>query len=91
MNPDLPLQSELDLQRRLSEVAHLQVDLVRLDRDDLLLAREAAVHGVALYENYAGAFARFRAAAVSAWLDFENSLAPARARWLARVAQQGGR
>lgn len=91
LDPGVPLQAELNLQRQLSEAAQLEVDLVRLDGEDLLLAREAAVHGVAIYESQAGAFARFRANAVSAWLDFETSLAPARARWLSRVAQQGVR
>lgn len=89
LDPDFSLSAELDLQRRLSEVSGLDVDLVRLDGDDLLLAHEAAVHGVLLHESRPGAFARFRAEATSAWLRLRNvararkgSLARAnRARW----------
>ena len=91
VDPCLPLTAELDLQGRLSRVAGIDVDLVRLDGDDLLLAREVALHGVALCEDRPGAFARFRASATSDWLDFESSLGPARDRWLARVAERAAR
>ena len=90
-DPQLPLAAELDLQARLSTAVGLEVDLVRLDGDDLLLGREVALHGVPVYEERPGAFARFRASAVSEWLDFETALAPARDRWLARLARQGPR
>jgi predicted nucleotidyltransferase len=90
VDPGLALAAELELQVRLSRVAGMDIDLVRLDGDNLLLGHEAALHGVAIYEDRAGAFARFRASATAAWLDFETSLAPVRERWLSRMARRGG-
>lgn len=90
-DPSLPLAAELELQNRLSEAVGREVDLVRLDGDDLLLGREAALHGVLLFEETKGVYARHRARATSDWLDFEVSLGPARERWLERLATRGSR
>ena len=87
----LPLGAELALQSALSKAAGSEVDLVRLDGDDLLVGREAALHGVLVYEERPGLYAGWRARAMSEWLDFETSLGPARERWLERIAARGSR
>lgn len=91
VDPALPLADELALQSRLSRASRVEIDLVRLDRDDLLVGREVALHGVLVAEARPGVFAQYRARATSEWLDFEVSLAPARKRYLERIAQRGPR
>lgn len=86
---DLLLAEELRLASSLSGAVGLEVDVVRLDHADPLLAREVATSGVALFEWRPGAFAAFRADAISAWLDFEETIAPHRAKFLARLAGGG--
>jgi len=76
---------ELDLAARLSASLRAEVDLVRLDRDDPLLAHEVARHGQCVYEGAPGAWAAFRATAVSRWLEHEETFAPFRRRFLERV------
>lgn len=87
---DLSLEAEMKLAAALSGASGLEVDLVCLDRADPLLAREVARTGVVLLEAGPGAFAAFRANAVSAWLDFDETIAPHRARFLSRVAGSSG-
>ena len=82
----LSLEAELKLAAALSGASRLEVDLVRLDRADPLLAREAARTGIAVFEARPGEFSAFRANAISAWLDFDETIAPHRARFLARIA-----
>jgi predicted nucleotidyltransferase len=88
---ELPLGPELALQSVLSKATGHEVDLVRLDGDDLVLGREAATHGVLVHEERPGFFAQYRARALSDWLDFEESLGPARDRYLRRLAERGAR
>lgn len=87
---ELSLEAELNLAAALSGASKMEVDLVRLDRADPLLAREAARTGVAVFEARPGEFAAFRANAISEWLDFDETIAPHRARFLARIAGTGG-
>jgi predicted nucleotidyltransferase len=82
----LSLQAELALASSLSGVVGAEVDLVRLDGDDPLLGREVAVHGVCLFEDAPGGFAAYRARALATWLDFDETVAPHRARFLRRLA-----
>lgn len=86
IDPDLPLRDELTLANALSEVVGAEVDLVRLDTDQPLLGREIARSGVCLVECEPGGFAAYRATAVSRWLDFDETVAPHRERFLRRLA-----
>lgn len=86
-DPALPLRVELELATELSNAAGREVDIVRLDRDDPLLHREVAKRSVAIYEASAGVFAAYRAEAMSRWIDFDETIAPFRARYLARLAR----
>jgi predicted RNA polymerase sigma factor len=63
-----------------------EVDLVRLGEAPLLDA-EVARDGVCLTEAAPGVFAAFRADAMSRWIDFDETLAPHRARFLQRVVE----
>jgi predicted nucleotidyltransferase len=84
---DLSLEGEAALVARLERATGRTVDLVRLDRtEDLVLRREVAL-GALLWETNAGAFARFRAEAVVAWLDFEPVYTRATKLYLQRVAE----
>lgn len=86
----LSLAEELELARQLSEACGLEVDVVRLDRDDPLLGYEAARHGLPIWETVAGNFAAYRARAISTWLDFEETVAPHRKTYLLRLARRTG-
>jgi len=86
---DFTLGEENELAASLSSAVGVEVDLVRLDRADPLLAREVAVTGSVLFESRPGAFAAFRAGAISEWLDFEEMIAPHRTKFLARLAGAG--
>ena len=86
MDPGLPLGQELALAAALSAAVASEVDVVRLDGDCPLLAAEAAREGVCLLEAAPGVFAAFRADAMSRWIDFEDTIAPHRARFLRRLA-----
>ena len=59
---------------------------MRLDGDDPLLGREVARDAVLLFERAPGELAAYRARAISEWLDFEETIAPHRARFLRRLA-----
>jgi predicted nucleotidyltransferase len=83
---ELDLGRELELAAKLSSAAGVEVDLVRLDKDDPLLGREVALHGLCLFEAAPGAFATYRAVAMSRWIDFDETMAPHRAHFLRRVA-----
>ena len=83
---ELSLGDELALATSLSAVTGSEVDLVRLDKDDPLLHREIALHGICLLEEAPGTFSSYRANAVSRWIDFEETIAPHRARFLRRLA-----
>ena len=86
VDPGLPLGQELALAAALSAAVASEVDVVRLDGDCPLLAAEAAREGVCLLEAAPGVFAAFRADAMSRWIDFEDTIAPHRARFLRRLA-----
>jgi predicted nucleotidyltransferase len=83
---ELSLSEELRLSSALSALVDREVDLVRLDRDDPLLGREIAMNGVCLYEAEMGTFAAYRAAAISRWLDFDETIRPHRGAFLRRLA-----
>jgi predicted nucleotidyltransferase len=85
-DPELSLHEELELASNLSGVVGGEIDLVRLDGDEPILGREVAHAGVCLYEEAAGVFTAYRARALSAWLDFDETIAPHRQRFLKRLA-----
>ena len=85
----LDLRAELSLASALSGAVALEIDLVRLDREEPVLDREVAVDGVCLYEEAPGVFAAWRAEAASRFIEFEETIAPHRERFLRRLA--GGR
>jgi len=82
----LTLREELALAVALSAAVGREVDVVRLDTADPLVGREVAQTGVCLLESEPGAFAAFRATAMSHWADFEETIAPHRSRFLRRLA-----
>jgi len=86
IDPALPLKDELALASALSAAAGAEVDVVRLDVDAPLLGAEVARHGVCLLEAAPGTFTAYRAQAISAWLDFDETIAPHRERFLRRLA-----
>ncbi len=86
--PELSLHAELALASELSGVVGVEVDLVRLDRDDPLLGREVARQGVCLFEEAPGLFSAYRARALSTWLDFDETIAPHRERFLKKLASR---
>lgn len=85
-DPSMPLADELSMAAKLSGAVGLEVDLVRLDRDEPLLGSEVALHGVCIAEDAPGRFAAWRAEALSRFLDFEETIAPHRDRFLRRLA-----
>lgn len=89
LDPGLTLHEELAFAAKLSEALEAEVDLVRLDTDDPLLGREVAQHGICLVEREPGAFAAYRADAMSRWIDFDEVMAPHRERFLRRLAGDG--
>lgn len=82
---DLSLGDELAEAHRLSTRLDADVDLVRIDQDEPLLGLEVAKHGHCLYEAEPGIFSAYRATAVSRWLDFDETIAPHRKRFLDRL------
>jgi len=81
------LADEGDLALAIARATGRELDLVRLDRtEDLVLRREIA-RGVLVREGVPGAFARFRAEALIAWLDFEPVYTRATELYLKRVAE----
>lgn len=89
IDPELALSDELALAAGLSGVMGTEVDVVRLDRDDVFLGREVARVGVCLFEVEPGVFSAYRATAMSHWIDFDETIAPHRELFLRRIA--GGR
>jgi predicted nucleotidyltransferase len=89
LDPELPLRDELALASALSAESGMEVDLVRLDREDPLLGREVARTGVCVYERTPGAFSAYRAEAMSRWADYDETIAPHRIRMLRRLAERG--
>jgi len=82
---ELPLGEELDLAAKLESVANKALDLVRLDTGDALVGREVATSGRCLFEASPGAFAAYRARAMSEWIDFDEVVAPHRAAFVRRL------
>lgn len=80
------MREELELASALSAAAEREVDLVRLDIADPLIGREVAQTGMCLLESEPGTFAAFRATAMSRWIDFEETIAPHRSKFLRRLA-----
>lgn len=89
VDAEVALRDELSLAAALESAMGAEVDVVRLDRDDPILLREVARTGVLLFESAPGTFAAFRARAIGNWLDFEETIAPHRARFLRRIAGGG--
>jgi predicted nucleotidyltransferase len=87
IDPKLPLHDELSLQAGLSAACGLEVDLVRIDTDDVLLRWEIAKDGILLFEDRPGTGARFRAEAGIAWDEQRPLFESARRRFLARVGR----
>lgn len=87
VDPALSLHDELVLASELSAAVSAEVDVVRLDGDEPLLGAEVARAGVCLYEAAPGVFSAYRATAISQWIDFEETIAPHRARFLRRLAE----
>jgi predicted nucleotidyltransferase len=87
----LSLHDELSFAATLSTAADAEVDLVRLDVDDALLGREVARTAIALYERTPGAFAAYRARAMSVWVDMNETLEPHRAHLLRRLSTMAAR
>jgi predicted nucleotidyltransferase len=81
------LADELSLAAALSAATDAEVDLVRLDEQEPLLGREVASHGICLFEAAPGVFSAYRATAMSRWIDFDEMVAPHRARFLKRLAR----
>lgn len=84
----LPMAEELAFASALSAVTGTEVDLVRLDHAPPILGLEIARSGVCVYEAEPGAFAAWRAAAMSRWIDFDEMIAPHRERFLQRLARR---
>jgi predicted nucleotidyltransferase len=76
---------ELELMERLGRVARCDVDLVRLDRADVILKNRIAREGIAIYELNPGTFSRFAADAALEYLDLEPLLLESRRRYLRRI------
>jgi predicted nucleotidyltransferase len=86
VDPGLSLHDELAIASRLSGAVGAEVDVVRLDHDAPQLGAEVARSGVCLFEAAPGAFAAYRADAISVWIDFDSMVAPHRARFLRGLA-----
>ena len=86
LEADMPFGEELALASTLSAATGTEVDIVRLDDVPPLLGREVARSGVCVFEVSPGVFAAWRAGAMSRWFDFDETIAPHRARFLQRLA-----
>jgi uncharacterized protein len=84
----MSLAEELALASALSAATRTEVDLVRLDQDNPLLAGEVARTARCLYECAPGEFSRYRARAMSIWIDFEETIAVHRNHRLRRLAER---
>lgn len=85
---DLTANDESALVNALSAAANAEVDLVRLDQADPLLGREVARSGICIFEKKPGTFARWRARAMSEWIDFDQTISPYRKRYLQRIVDR---
>lgn len=85
IDQDWPLARELALTSSASGVTGTEVDVVRLDQADPLLGREIARDGMCLFEVAPGEFSAWRARAISEWIEFDETIAPHRKRFLARL------
>lgn len=71
----LALRQQLDLAAEISDIAGREVDLVVEEpTTSVILRREVAARGRALYESRAGAWTDLRAEAMLAYLDLEPYL-----------------
>lgn len=90
---DLAYDGEVDevsLMELVGRIAHCDVDLVRLDRADVILKNRIAREGVPVFQAAPGAFARFAADAALEYLDLEPLLVDSRRRYLRRVGGRPG-
>jgi predicted nucleotidyltransferase len=83
----LTLHEELTLAAKLSAAVDAEVDLARLDADNPLLGGEIARTSICLFEAEPGVFAAYRAAAMSTWIDFEDTMAPHREVFLRKLRE----
>lgn len=78
--------AELDFQAELTRSAGRAVDLVRVDQASTLVRHEIARDGILLAGNR-DAFVRFRAEAITEFLDFEPALRDASERFRRRLLE----
>lgn len=90
VDPALSLGAELALQRSLEESSAREVDLVRLDQASTLLRWEVARDGKLLLEGLPGSFTRFRAQAMSEFLEFAPDYDRVAEVFRQRLVQLGG-
>jgi predicted nucleotidyltransferase len=83
----LSLHAELDLAGQLSSKTGREVDLVRLDRANVLLRWEIAKGGILLTADPPSEWLRFRVAAASEHADMAESLDRAARRFRQRIAR----
>jgi len=88
IDPAIDLARELEFQVELTRAAGRDVDLVRTDHTSTLTAIEIARNGILLAGDRS-AWVRFRAEAMSEFLDFEPALRAASASFRARLAAGG--
>jgi uncharacterized protein len=86
-DPALTLGAELRLQADLERACRRDVDLVRIDRADLVLAWQIARHGVLLCADPPAEYARFVMRASADYLDAEPVLTAAAQLYARRLAE----
>jgi predicted nucleotidyltransferase len=84
-DPDLQLREELKLQAQLERACRREIDLVRMDRADTLLAWQIARHGVVLKADPPAEYARFVMRAAADYLDAQPALEAAARRYARRL------
>jgi predicted nucleotidyltransferase len=90
VDPNQPLAAELALQSDLERATKRRVDLVRLDRADLLVRWEAARTGMLVFEDGAGRAAHFRAETALEHADMAPLIEAGAERWRRAVAARAG-
>jgi predicted nucleotidyltransferase len=86
-DPTLSLAAELGLQADLHRACACEVDLVRIDQADLLLAWQIARHGALIHADPPAEYARFVMRAAADYLDAEPTLLAAARLYARRLAE----
>jgi predicted nucleotidyltransferase len=89
VDPDLPLREELELQARVERACGHPVDLVRLDRADVLLRWEVARHGILLFAAARSDLVRFVARASLDHADLAPAIDRSGALFRRRLLAEG--